>query len=426
MSNSSLVVFSKISPNKTSPRNHVIDTITIHCVVGQCSAETLGDLFANPKRKASSNYGVDKDGRIGLYVDESDRSWCSSDPANDNRAITIEVASDTTHPYAVNDKAFAALLDLVTDICKRNNINKLVWSDNKDDRVNHRNGCNMTCHRDYANKACPGQYLYEREGLIALEVNKRLAGNINNNKIKDDMSSKEIFDFFLKLGLTPEGVAGLMGNLQAESGLRSNNLQNSYEKSLGMTDEQYISAVESGVYSKSLFVNDKAGFGLAQWTYSTRKEALYNYAQRVGHTIDSCRMQCEFLYQELSSHYKSVLDVLTTSKNIRECSNAVLLNFEKPRDQSQKVHDQRYVYSQSIYNSCYTGDVEVYKPYKTVPFLVKVKISDLNIRELPDYKSKSHGYIPVGVYTIVDIQNECWGKLKSGQGWINLKYTESL
>lgn len=174
MSNSPLVKYTRISPNRHSPRTHKIDTITIHCVVGQCSVETLGNIFALPSKRASSNYGVGVDGRIGMYVEEKDRSWCSSNPVNDHRAVTIEVASDTTHPYAVNDKAFAALIDLVTDICKRNGIKKLIWSTNKADRVNHKNGCNMTVHRDYANKSCPGEYLYKRHGQIAEEVNKRL------------------------------------------------------------------------------------------------------------------------------------------------------------------------------------------------------------------------------------------------------------
>lgn len=174
MSNSPLVSYTKISPNKSSPRNHKIDTVTIHCVVGQCSVETLGNVFVPTSRQASSNYGIGYDGRIGMYVEEKDCSWCSSNAANDNRAITIEVASDTKEPYAVNAKAYAALIDLLVDICKRNGIKELVWSTNKADRVNHKNGCNMTVHRDYANKSCPGTYLYERHAQIASEVNKRL------------------------------------------------------------------------------------------------------------------------------------------------------------------------------------------------------------------------------------------------------------
>lgn len=174
MSNSPLVTYTNITKNKTSPRNHTIDTITIHCIVGQWTAKQGCDYFATTDRECSANYVVGKDGSIGLSVDEADRSWCSSSRENDNRAITIEVASDTTDPYAVTAEAYAALLDLVTDICQRNGIEKLVWSTNKTDRVNHANGCNMTVHRDYAAKACPGAYLYERHGAIAEEVNKRL------------------------------------------------------------------------------------------------------------------------------------------------------------------------------------------------------------------------------------------------------------
>lgn len=169
--NSPLVNYTKISPNRTKNRNHAIDTITIHCVVGQCSVETLGNVFSPVSRQASSNYGVGFDGRIGMYVEEKDRSWCSSSASNDHRAITIEVASDIKEPYAVRDAAYQATIKLVADICKRNGIKKLVWSTNKNDRINHLNGCNMTVHRDYANKSCPGTYLYDRQGDIATKVN---------------------------------------------------------------------------------------------------------------------------------------------------------------------------------------------------------------------------------------------------------------
>lgn len=172
--NSKLVNYTRISPNRNINRNHKIDTVSIHCVVGQCSVETLGSIFASRDKEASSNYGIGYDGRIGMYVEEKDRSWCTSSASNDNRAITIEVASDTYHPYKVNDKAYKSLIKLLVDICKRNGIKRLVWSTNKSERMNHLNGCNMTVHRDYANKSCPGDYLYNLHGQIAKEVNAQL------------------------------------------------------------------------------------------------------------------------------------------------------------------------------------------------------------------------------------------------------------
>lgn len=176
--NSPLVDYTKISPFRTANRNHVIDTVTIHCVVGQCAVETLGALFQT--KQCSSNYGIGYDGKIGMYVEEKDRSWCSSNVENDHRAITIEVASDTTEPYAVRPAAYNALIKLLADVCKRNGIKKLIWSTSKSDRVNHVGGCNMTCHRDYhSGKSCPGTYLYEREGQIAEEVNKLLGASEN-------------------------------------------------------------------------------------------------------------------------------------------------------------------------------------------------------------------------------------------------------
>lgn len=174
MSNSSLISYTKLSPNHSGKRTKKIDTVTIHCMAGQLSVESCGALFAKSSKGASSNYGIGPDGRIALYVDEGNRSWCTSSNANDQRAVTIEVASDATHPYAVNSKAYDALLELVTDICKRNGIKKLVWSTSKNDRMNHLNGCNMTVHRDYAAKACPGDWLYNRHGEIAAEVNRRI------------------------------------------------------------------------------------------------------------------------------------------------------------------------------------------------------------------------------------------------------------
>ena len=174
MGNSPLVTYTKISPNRTSPRRHVIDTITIHCYVGQVTAERGCNGFASADRKASSNYVVGHDGSIGMSVEEQDRSWCTSSGDNDNRAITIEVASGTTHPYEVTDAAYKALINLLVDICQRNpDIGTLKWKGDKT-IIGQPDKQNMTVHRWFANKACPGEWLYSRHAQIAAEVNARL------------------------------------------------------------------------------------------------------------------------------------------------------------------------------------------------------------------------------------------------------------
>lgn len=186
--NSSLATVRMISPNRTLNRNHAIDTITIHCFVGQVTAKRGCEVFQSSSRKASCNYVVGYDGSIGLCVEEKDRSWCSggtdrkgnpirvngiSGSSNDYQAVTIEVASDTKHSYAITDKAMAALIELCADICRRNGIKQLLWKGDKK-LVGKVAQQNLTVHRWFANKACPGDYIYERLGDIAAKVNAKL------------------------------------------------------------------------------------------------------------------------------------------------------------------------------------------------------------------------------------------------------------
>lgn len=175
MNNSSLITDTKLSPNHSGRRNHAIDTVTIHCFAGQVTAKQGCDAFQRPEKKASCNYVVGRDGSIGLCVEEKNRSWCSSSASNDNRAVTIEVASDNYAPYAVTDQAYAALMDLLADICRRNGIKKLLWKADKS-LIGHPEQQNMTVHRWFANKSCPGDWLYSRHGEIAQRVNEKLGG----------------------------------------------------------------------------------------------------------------------------------------------------------------------------------------------------------------------------------------------------------
>lgn len=174
---SPLVTYTRYSPNHSGQRTHTIDRITPHCVVGQCSVEALGELFADTDRQASSNYGIGADGRVALYVSEKNRSWCSSDAKNDNRAVTIECASDTTDPYAMNAAVWDTLVRLCADICIRNGKTRLIWIPDRDIALDYDlepDEMLLTVHRWFANKACPGDWLYSRLGELASAVTRIL------------------------------------------------------------------------------------------------------------------------------------------------------------------------------------------------------------------------------------------------------------
>lgn len=218
-SNSSLVAYMLLSPNHSGLRTERIDRISPHCVVGQCTAEGLGDWFHKSSTQASSNYGIDKNGRIGLYVEEKNRSWCTSSNANDQRAVTIECASDKAEPYAMHQVVYERLVDLCEDICRRNGKKKLLWFGDKNKSLNYQPKADemlITVHRWFANKSCPGDWLYARLGDLASKVTSRL-GSGNVEVIPSGMQAEEF------QGLTEEQVLAKVGPLftadQKKSGI---------------------------------------------------------------------------------------------------------------------------------------------------------------------------------------------------------------
>jgi flagellum-specific peptidoglycan hydrolase FlgJ len=430
--NSPLVAYTKISPNRTKNRNHAIDTITIHCVVGQCSVETIGNVFAPESRQASSNYGVGVDGRIGMYCEEKDRSWCSSNAANDHRAITIEVASDTTHPYAVKDVVYNALIELVADICKRNGIKKLLWKADKS-LIGQVDKQNMTVHRWFANKSCPGDYLYERHGDIANKVNALLGAaeapaetpvtsGLQATTLKS-LSNADAIKKVAPLFTADQKKSGILASVSLaqfilESGYGSSELAQNANNCFGM--------------KKSLSGNTWAGSAWDGSSVYTKKTQEQNAdGSYVTVTADFRKYSC--VENSVADHSAYLLGAMNGSKKRYEG----LAGEKDYKKAIQIIKDGGYATSLSyVTNVCniiekwnltqYDAGAVQDTPqegaggsFPAVPFTVKVLISDLNYRSCGSMEGAVRGQTGKGVFTIVEVKDG-WGRLKSGAGWIYL------
>ena len=174
---SPLVTYTKLSPNHSGERMYSIERITPHCAVGQCSAEGLGEWFSKSSTQASSNYAIDRHGRVALYVEEKNCSWCSSNKENDQRAITIECASAKKEPYRFRFFVYRKLILLCTDICIRNGKKKLLWIENREKALAYTPAPDemlLTVHRWFADKTCPGDWMFSRMEDLAKRVTERL------------------------------------------------------------------------------------------------------------------------------------------------------------------------------------------------------------------------------------------------------------
>ena len=450
MSNSPLVDFTKISPNKTSPRNHAIDTITIHCVVGQLSVESLGAGFATTARNASSNYGIGYDGRIGMYVEEKDRSWCSSNRSNDNRAITIEVASDNTYPYAVNEAAYKSLINLLVDICQRNGIKKLLWQNDKS-LIGQVSKQNMTVHRWFANTECPGEYLYSRHAQIASEVNARL-----DSGKKTESSEKEDTTIYTKIAGTSKATAEQMiayikkkNPNVAQSVIDMIPFYISEGKTEGIRGDVAFaqSCIETGnfVFPKSTCAVDISqnnfcmmgvtgtfekgnSFDTPQLGIRAQIQHLKAYSSKkalAGECVDprftyvtrGCAPYVEWLGMKENPKGKGWASAKNYGSKILRVLNDVI---------NTKVENT----SSSAANS--TPASSKTEESGKLPFLVQVSIPNLNIRKGPGTNYNKTGvFTGEGVFTIVEIRSGIgsdtgWGRLKSGAGWISLDFTTKV
>ena len=308
MSNSSLATYTLISPNKNSPRNHRIDTISIHCFVGQVTAKRGCEVFQPTSKEASCNYVVGYDGSIGLCVDEGDRSWCTSSAANDHRAVTIETASDNKEPYAVTDKAYAALLNLVTDICRRNGAKKLLWFGDKAKTLAYTPKAGemvMTVHRLFANKSCPGNYLYNLHGEIAAEVTKRLSGGSGSTAPAPGASggAQTAVNYTVKVTAT---------DLNIRSGPGTN-----YGSKGAIKPGIYTIVAEAGGTGASKWGKLKSGAGWISLDYATKTGTSSSTASKAVTVGSTVTIQAGAVYGGLATSRGAKVPDYVSGKNRR-------------------------------------------------------------------------------------------------------------
>lgn len=314
---------------------------------------------------------------------------------------------DLNSAKAAAKRTYDAAVKLFAELCKTYNLDPITSI------ASHSEGYK----RGIASGHADPEHLWKGLGLnYTMNTFRKEVSDLMSNAETSD-NTKTIWDFLKAKGLNDYAVAGIMGNLNAESGLNPKNLQNSFEKRLGMNDNQYTAAVDNGTYKN--FANDSAGYGLCQWTFHTRKANLYNFMRERGCSIGDLIGQLEFFWKELQG-YTGLMKILKNADSIKKASDAILLGFEKPADQSEAVKEKRLRYSETYYNKYHTADQ---KPSES-SYLVEITTDKLRIREKPDMDSEITGYVNKReIYTIVAEHNG-WGKLKSGKGWISLQFTK--
>ncbi len=426
--NSKMVAYTKLSPNHSGQRTHVIDRIIPHCVVGQCTAEGLGDWFAKSSTQASSNYGIDKNGRVGLYVEEKNRSWCSSSNANDQRAVTIECASDTKEPYWMNDKVYQALIKLCVDICRRNGKKKLIWFGDKNKTLNYNPKSDemiLTVHRWFANKSCPGNWLYARLGDLASKVTAQLGGK------SDTPSSGTQASVFANL--TEAQAAAKIGEL-CRNDMKTSGILAS------ISAAQFI--LESGYGKRELAQKANNCFGMKTslsgntWSGSAWDGKSVYTKKTQEQNKDGSYVTITADFRKYTSVEKSVADhsaYLLGAKSGDKLRYAGLKGCTDYKKAAQLIKDGGYAtsltYVEKLCSIIEKWNLTQYdkqtavtpaSKFPAVPFSVKVIIDDLNYRSEPSMNGKVNGQTGKGVFTIVDVKDG-WGRLKSGAGWIYLE-----
>lgn len=331
-----------------------IKYLVIHYVGATSSAKANAEYFAAQNRNASAHYFVGHDGEIYQSVEDKDIAWhCGASSykhpeCRNANSIGIELCCKTTGDpskadnnwYFTNETVNAAI-ELTKELMKKYNV-----------PADH-----VIRHYDVTGKTCPAPFVYNNKNWTWDVFKNRLGDETvkaqnQSDKVDMTVSTSFIWLALINAGYTAIAAAALMGNWEAESGLRANNLQNSYEKKLGMNDQQYSDRVSNGSYTKDQFVKDSAGYGLAQWTYHTRKKAMYEFVvEQRKKRIDDLTEQVNFALCELKTNYKALVQKLNSCKTVKEASDLVLTQYEKPADQSETVKQKRASLSQTYYNT---------------------------------------------------------------------------
>ncbi len=492
--NSSLVVYKKLSPNHSGQRTHSIDRITPHCVVGQCTAEGLGEWFEKQSTQASSNYGIDRDGRVALYVEEKNRSWCTSSNANDQRAITIECASDTTEPYAFRNVVYQTLIKLCIDICKRNGKNKLIWFGDKDKTLNYspKNGeMVLTVHRWFANKSCPGNWMYARMGDLAEKVTKALQGSADSGggsaakgtqasvlknlseadaikkvgalftadqKKSGILASVSLAQFILESGYGKSVLAQNANNIFGMKCSRSGNTwsgsswdgKSKYTKKTQEQNSDGSMVTITADFRKYSCIEDSIADHSA-YLLGAKNGSKLRYAGLKGCTDYKKAVQIikDGGYATSLTYVEKLISIIErwnlTQYDAKDNGGEVIRWYRvrkswadaksqkgayKILDNAKKCADQNPGYKVFDVDGKVVYEPKAAEPAVKVPFLVKVSISDLNIRTGPGVNHSRVQFCPPGVYTIVAVSEgagaSMWGKLKSGIGWLSLDFCRRL
>lgn len=440
------------NPCYTAGRKITVKGLMIHSIgCPQPSAKVIMDSWNSPSHTDSCVHAIidGNDGTVYQTLPWDHRGWHCGRGTNgsaNGTHIGVEMCepacihytsganytcSDKEAAKTVVKRTYASAVELFAYLCEKYNLDPLADGV----IISHSEGAK----RGIATNHADVEHLWTGLGLFTMDgfrkdIKAKMTGTTTTTAATGTSTTgtatttaknieQTIWDYLYGQIGNAYGTAGLMGNLYAESGLKTTNLEDQYEQKLGYTDEAYTAAVDNGTYTN--FAKDSAGYGLAQWTYSTRKAALLEYVKAKGTSIGDLTSQLQFLFKELGNN-PYILSALKNATSVKAASDVILTKFEQPADQSDSMKNKRASYGQTYFDKYAKATSTETSTTDDTSYKVKVSISNLNIRKGPGTNYDTIGKCTgVGVFTIVETKNG-WGRLKSGAGWISLNYCKKI